>query len=631
MEDPKCATLTSLTPPVLLPDGSTFSTWEQPCNYERTFHVAANMPGASDSNDGSLEKPWKTIQRAAEKLKPGECVLVHAGTYRETIVPTCGGTGPSKMIGYFAAADAEVIVSGAEIYQGPWEASANWKMPKGTTLPESATIYQVRLPKEWFIGYLPFGMVNMPQHHLDLGWGRGFPEEPRMKLLLKRGLVFQDGRRLLQVLTFGELRHSPGSYWCEANGLTVHIRPFSESEPAKSQWEFSVREQAFAPHGNDVSFLHLRGISFQYCADGFTWPQHAAVSAGGGTHWLIERCTVRQVNANGVDLGSHHPMRHDHGGHGHHIVRGSSFHDCGICGICATAAPLSNMLVEDNHITGAGWHGIERLWESAGIKQHLSKNCLYRRNVIEGCLDATGIWLDNGITNTRVTQNLITNTISGFGAIFIEISKVGRVLVDHNVILGSKMVPPLGAGIGDESITGGHGIYQHDCDRLLVAHNLIVGCEGSAVMLRLGRVERFSGGGRGGVCRGHEVLNNLVIDCKRCVEFGRPENRAEGNLYANPGREGPFRIHDPIENMDFEGWQEFLHQDRQGCLSEAKASYNAETRVLRLDFAGGLPTVESFAWATHDFFAQERALASAAPGPFTFGASSMWEGSVDPR
>ncbi|MDX2051688.1 MAG: right-handed parallel beta-helix repeat-containing protein [Polyangiaceae bacterium] len=630
MQDPRCPALTPLSPPVLLPDGTPFATWEVTCRYTKTYHVAQNHPQASDNNVGSAAEPWKSIQRAAGVLAPGEKVLIHAGMYRETVRPMRGGSGPAHMIGYFAAPGEAVVVSGAEQYRGAFEPADEWKFVKEFRAETGAQVYHARLPREWFVGYLPFGMPNTPQHHLDFGWGKGFPEEPRIKLLLKRGLVFQDGRRLTQVLTLAELKHAPGSYWCESSGLSIYIRPFEDSDPQKSEWEFSTREQAFAPEGTDISFIQLKGLTFQYCADGFTWPQRATVCANGGTHWIIEDCTVQQVNANGIDVGRCHPQHTDHGEHGHHIVRRNTLRDCGICGICATAFPLSNMLVEENHITGAGWHGIERLWECAGIKQHLCKDGLYRRNVIENCLNATGIWLDNGITNTRVTENLIVNTTSGFGGVFIEASKIGRVMVDHNLILGSKLVPPIGAGIGDEAITGGHGIYEHDVDRLLVVHNLIVGCEGSAVMLRVGRVARFIHG-RGGVCRDHEVLNNLVIDCQKCVEFGRIHNRADGNAYANPGPEGPWRIHEPAEYMDWEGWREFLKQDLSGVLTQAKATYNASTRVLRLELSQPLPEVERCALGTHDYLGAERSPGAVVPGPFALGALTEWEGNVDLR
>jgi len=50
LEDPKCGTLTPLSPEVLLPDGTPFGTWEATPEYHATYHVAQNHPEAEDSN-----------------------------------------------------------------------------------------------------------------------------------------------------------------------------------------------------------------------------------------------------------------------------------------------------------------------------------------------------------------------------------------------------------------------------------------------------------------------------------------------------------------------------------------------------------------------------------------------------
>jgi len=113
LEDPKCGTLTPLSPEVLLPDGTPFCTWEAIPEYHATYHVAQNHPEAEDSNEGSLERPWKTIAQAARSLNPGQRVLIHAGIYRETVRPLRGGVSPTQMIGYAAAEGESVVVTGA--------------------------------------------------------------------------------------------------------------------------------------------------------------------------------------------------------------------------------------------------------------------------------------------------------------------------------------------------------------------------------------------------------------------------------------------------------------------------------------------------------------------------------------
>ena len=72
----------SLEPPVMLPDGSEFKTWEQPLRFDRTYYVDQAHPNASDANPGSSERPFATINRAAQILQPGERVVVASGIYR---------------------------------------------------------------------------------------------------------------------------------------------------------------------------------------------------------------------------------------------------------------------------------------------------------------------------------------------------------------------------------------------------------------------------------------------------------------------------------------------------------------------------------------------------------------------
>ena len=43
------------------------------------FHVA---PNGSDSNSGTQESPFATIQRAEKSVSPGDTVLIHGGTYK---------------------------------------------------------------------------------------------------------------------------------------------------------------------------------------------------------------------------------------------------------------------------------------------------------------------------------------------------------------------------------------------------------------------------------------------------------------------------------------------------------------------------------------------------------------------
>lgn len=61
-----------------------------------TYYVS---PNGNDSNNGSLNGPWKTIQRAANAAAAGDTVYVRGGTYNETIKMTrSGASGAGQRI-----------------------------------------------------------------------------------------------------------------------------------------------------------------------------------------------------------------------------------------------------------------------------------------------------------------------------------------------------------------------------------------------------------------------------------------------------------------------------------------------------------------------------------------------------
>jgi parallel beta-helix repeat protein len=52
-------------------------------------------PSGSDSNPGTLTQPWKTIQKALDKVSAGQTILVRAGTYSQSLYAKRGGTSTS--------------------------------------------------------------------------------------------------------------------------------------------------------------------------------------------------------------------------------------------------------------------------------------------------------------------------------------------------------------------------------------------------------------------------------------------------------------------------------------------------------------------------------------------------------
>lgn len=55
---------------VLLPDGREFVSWEEPLEFSRTYYVDNRNPKASDSNPGTKELSFLSINKAAQVLQP---------------------------------------------------------------------------------------------------------------------------------------------------------------------------------------------------------------------------------------------------------------------------------------------------------------------------------------------------------------------------------------------------------------------------------------------------------------------------------------------------------------------------------------------------------------------------------
>ena len=96
-----------------------------------TIYVSTS---GSDSNAGTLAKPFRTIQRAANVAGAGDTVLVRGGTYRETVRPLRSGSSGSPI--KFEAYNGErVTVSGADLVTGWSKHSGSvYKARQGWTL-----------------------------------------------------------------------------------------------------------------------------------------------------------------------------------------------------------------------------------------------------------------------------------------------------------------------------------------------------------------------------------------------------------------------------------------------------------------------------------------------------------------
>ncbi len=558
----------SLTPPVYLPDGGEFTTWEQPLSFSRTYYVDQADPRASDENPGTREQPLWTINRAAQMAGPGERVEVAAGVYRERVSAARGGTGPARMISYEAAPGAEVVLKGSRMLDAAWVSA---KEPEA----DEARLWSVRLPRELFDGYNPFARVNLTDERIDECMPWATSTKGKVPNTLRRGLVFQDGRRLVQVPAREDLLEAPGRYFVEADGLALALRPIDDADPQTCQWEVATQETIFAPNDFGLGYLRVKGFTVEHCAGGFPRPQLGAISTMRGHHWIIEGNAVRECNAIGIDVGD----QFDTAGPelaqgGRHVVRRNTITDCGIGGI--EGKQIEHTLIEENTIRRCGWHDVWRIYEVGGIKVHCTRSCLLRRNLVTDTTGAPGIWMDYANVNSRCTGNVVIGADCFNGGIFMEASQEPNV-IDTNIVWATR----------------GNGIYQHDCDELVIAYNLVGRSTDAAVRMRVCQGRKVLG--RLSTAKRNRIVGNVFVDNAKPPAISDAENTCDYNVYA--AGDGSF---------DLTEWRQAHDWGRHSVVLPIEAELNPPEVTLRWTIHGRLPTCPSTAPVTHDYFGQPR-------------------------
>lgn len=622
-----------------LPNGQMFEFWEIEQKYEKEIHVNNQDPNSCDGNEGTISRPFKTINAAAQVATPGTRVLIHGGIYRETVQPAQGGSGPEKMISYEAYEGENVIIK-ASVEVNNFKPSVGWRLSRGNPNKalEEIQIWEITLDPEDFKGYNPFCSVNILHDRLFIEYDK----TNMTPYLNRRGMVFVDGKPMKQVPLYYMLAENENTYWVEANGQKVHIRLTGDSNPANHTIELTNREQCFVPKVPFLSYIKVKGLTMAHAATGAPVPQRGALSCYRGHHWIIEDCTIDWTNGTGIDCGNecwHHTLIE---GQiiGNTIIRRNTIKDAGVCGIAGMF--VKNMLIEDNLIVGTGWQRMELSWEAGGIKFHNSVDSLIRRNIIKECYGCDAIWLDVGNENNRITSNLLLDGIDSREHIFIECTRDVENLIDNNIVWNVEgrydrtAVPKEPGSSGwykkvDLDIKNGYGIYIEGTDRLRMVNNLIGKCNkagffGKTVAFRVDRK-------RGGTSRENKFYNNIFYDCgDAAIIMPNEHNEAEGNVYSKmPGGYLRIKYPEPEMCLDLTSWQEFCGFDITGVTCNLEIDINSQDLTMTIILNEPLTKVEADQKVNTDYFSTITKDKLRTPGPFNRLKKGKITLSIDPR
>ena len=426
------------------------------------FYVDVN---ASQSGCGTPDRPFRSIQEAAQNARPGDEVFVAPGVYREYVDPLHGGTEDAR-ITYRSVEPLGAVITGAEQIK-TWERYQD-------------TVWVCRVKNEIFGSYNPYTTFVYGDWYFA-------------KADKHTGCVYLNDRALYETSSLedclkGEIyecswvpEESIYKWYTEqdtARDETVIYANFQGKNPNEENVEINVRRECFFPSKTGVSYITVSGFAVTKAAT--TWAPPAAFQDGMiGPHWsrgwIIEDCDISNSRCAGISLGKYlDPENEQFFTHNHvksptqmerdavcrgqyhgwlkenigsHIIRRNNIHHCEQGGIIGRMGGVFS-IIEDNHI-----HHINNMMELggaeiAGIKMHAPIDVILRRNHIHHC--TMGIWCDWEAQGTRLTQNLLhdnqqpafaKNLKGGMMSqdIFVEVSH-GPTLIDNNILLSEVSV-----------------------------------------------------------------------------------------------------------------------------------------------------------------------------------------------
>jgi Right handed beta helix region/Protein of unknown function (DUF1565) len=639
-----------------LPDGKEYVSWEQPLTFSKTYYVDNNSSSADDNGPGTRSRPFRTINKAAQLLQPGERVVIGSGTYRECVRPARGGTDSAHMISYEAAPGAKVFIKGSEILKGGWQHES---IPVGLRFGRARPGNREEEVSAWWHdltgamfpdAYQPFALASVAGN-----WEWLDPKTVDMgPYFRRRGLVFVDGKPLEPVEQLRELssphlqpdpvfttppvshnglppRRRPGPlmqeiggspdgrFFVENSGTAIHVRLASGS-PADHLIEITARQHAFCPAQRGLGFIRIKGITFEHAGNAYPFPQHGLVDTAGGNHWIIEDNTIEWANGPGMVIANN-----GDGGFTPHagtsqIVRGNTIRYCGVEGIGGMGTV--DTLVEDNLIEWCGWADAERGWEAAAAKFHFGRNLLFRRNVIRHIRHANGIWLDSGNINCRITCNVFADVLTVSAAVHMEMNLEPN-QIDNNIIWNVRNAEP---GTPGQRGCAGSGVFINASNHLTIAQNLIGSCENSGVFA-ITRPDRA----HSGTDSENNLDNNIFAKCgKSAIVFLNQNNQADGNLYISmPNDFLGFFSGGSKEWLNLPAWRQTHGWDENGAVLDVQIDFDPDRLELTFSSNKPFPKMKVFDHIENDLFGNFTG-GTRAPGPLANPeAKNTWH--TDPR
>ncbi len=401
--------------------------------HAQDYHVAKT---GADTNSGTKDAPFLTIQAAVDIAKGGDTVIVHEGTYRETVTFKQGGKSEDNRLVLKAAEGKDVTISGSEVVE-------KWKNKKG--------VWTAKIKNSIFGDQAnPFGTllkyprpVSVDSVFNQTGW-------QTYGLEAHRGQVTIDNYPLVEVLTKEEVKSTPNSFFADVSKKRTTITAnFGNKDPNKHLVEVFARMHVITADAYAANYVTVSGFNLQHAATHWAPPtvyQPGLIESNGSGYWIIENNKISNSRVVCISIGIPEDSNpNPRAISGNHIIRYNHIQYCGQGGIAGQAyadyTHIHNNIIEDiNPYTEMGG------WETAGIKTHNNDFTMIENNLIKNVktIDPIGgaghgIWIDYENTNVVIRNNVIMGA-EGY-PIELEANWDGPFLVANNVVVGDGWEP----------------------------------------------------------------------------------------------------------------------------------------------------------------------------------------------